>query len=277
MGLVNIDMDQYAELPHMNQSTLKNGLKSMRHLTAAVNGEIERKETDALAFGSLVHSVVLEEELLTELYAVAPKVDRRTKGGKQEWEDFQKVNSDKTIVKQEDFQAAVAMREAVRSHPAAAALLKRPNQVIEGTAIWHDEDSGIDCKARLDCYIPAKGRSAPTVVDLKTTVDASPEGFAKSVAKWGYHVQQAFYLDGLAQVENRHAKFIFVAVEKVPPYAVGVYMIDDEAEETGRKLYKSILKRFADIRHDDRIPAYSDAVQTLSLPEWASQSPSLII
>lgn len=277
MGLLNIDMDQYAALPHMNQSTLKYGLKSLRHLTAARNGEMIRKETDALAFGSLVHSVVLEEELISELYAVAPKVDRRTKGGKQEWEDFQRVNADKTVVKQEDFDAAVAMRNSVRSHPAAAALFKRPNQVIEGTAIWNDEESGIDCKARLDCYIPAKARSAPTIVDLKTTIDASPEGFAKSVAKWGYHLQQAFYLDGLAQVENRHAKFIFIAVEKTPPYAVGVYIIDDEAEETGRKLYKSIIKRYADTRNDDRIPAYSDAVQTLSLPEWASQSPSLII
>ena len=47
--LQQLDEDVYRGLKHMNQSVLKNGLRSMQHLRAAVNGELPYKETPALA------------------------------------------------------------------------------------------------------------------------------------------------------------------------------------------------------------------------------------
>ena len=35
------------------------------------------------------------------------------------------------------------------------------------------------------------------VVDVKTTTDASPRGFQKSISTWGYHLQLGWYLRGL--------------------------------------------------------------------------------
>ena len=101
MSMIQMDMEAYSALPHMNQSTLKKGLRSMQHLKAAIEGA-DRKETDALKFGQLVHTAVLEPESLSMEYEVAPNVDLRTKGGKLEWDDYVRVNFDKTVVKQED-------------------------------------------------------------------------------------------------------------------------------------------------------------------------------
>lgn len=273
MSMIQMDMDSYAALPHMNQSTLKQGLRSMQHLKAAIEGE-NRKETDALRFGQLVHTAILEPESLSMEYAIAPSVDRRTKAGKQEWEDFTRVHFDKVIVKQEDYDRALAMRESVMQHPAAKALLSR-DRMTEVTATWNNE--GTDCKARLDGYIPPRGKAKPIILDLKTAMDASPDGFARAVAKFNYHLQQAFYVDAVKAVKKRHAQFVFIAVEKEAPYAVGVYTLAGDAEEVGRKMYKDVLTRWRDSVQSNHAVGYGDSIQEIELPGWAVSSSDLIL
>lgn len=273
MSMISMDMGTYAALPHMNQSSLKKGLRSMQHLKASIEG-VDRKETDAMKFGTLVHTAVLEPDSLTLEYAIAPKVDRRTKGGKQEWEDFNLVHGDKIVVKQEDYDRAMAMREAVMSHPAAKALIEKIS-MTEVTATWDHE--GTACKARLDGYIAPRGKAKPVIVDLKTAMDASPEGFARAVAKFNYHFQQAFYVDAVKAVKKRHANFIFIAVEKEPPYAVGVYTLADGAEEVGRKMYMEVLTKWKDSVQSNTAAGYGDSIQEINLPDWAVPNPDLIL
>jgi len=275
--LQQLDEVVYRGLKHMNQSVLKNGLRSMQHLRAGVNGELPYKETPALAFGTLVHTVVLEPDLANEQYAIAPQVDRRTKGGRQEWEDFVQVNEGKTPVTVDDWNKAWAMREQVMAHPSAAHILKRKNAKVEHAAIWADQETGISCKAKIDFFAPGVGKQKPIIADLKTTMDAGPRSFAKSIASFNYHMQQAFYTDGVAQCENRHCRFVFIAVEKEPPYAVGVYELDEQAVEVGRKTYRNLLSQWKSCLESGTFTGYGDGVETLDLPEWAKSDPNLII
>ena len=274
MGLVNIDEQQYRALPLMNQSAIKHGMRSMAHMKAYMDGEI-KFTSDALSLGSLVHAVVLEEEYFSDMYAIMPKIDRRTKAGKQAYEDFLAVNADREICKEEDWETAMKMRESVWSHPAAAPLLKRKGKA-EQTITWNDPDSGIDCKGRIDLLLEGKGRQKPMIVDLKTTQDAGPD-FAKSIAKFGYHMQAAFYQDGMMYGEKRNCGFTIIAVEKTAPYAVGVYLMDKAALEQGRKNYKKVLTSLKNAVHSDSYPAYSSSPETLSLPDWALESEPLTI
>ena len=79
--------------------------------------------------------------------------------------------------------------------------------------------TGLQCKCRPD-WISADGG---ILVDLKTTEDASPREFQRSIAKWRYHVQAGWYMAGIeAAYGTRPSGFIFIAVEKKPPFAVGV-------------------------------------------------------
>ena len=159
MGLTNIDEEQYRALPLVNQSAIKWGMKSMAHMKAYLDGEI-KYTSDALSLGSLVHAVVLEEEYIKEMYAIMPKIDRRTKAGKAEYEEFLAINSDRVVCKQEDWDTAMLMRDSVWSHPAASTLLKREGKV-EQSLTWHDPDSGLDCKGRIDLLLPGRGRQKP--------------------------------------------------------------------------------------------------------------------
>ncbi len=64
--------------------------------------------------------------------------------------------------------------------------------------------------------------------------------------------------------------FVFIAVEKTPPYAVALYELDAEAVDLGRALARRDLARYANARDFGVWPGYPDAVQSLSLPKWAT-------
>ncbi len=131
---------------------------------------------------------------------------------------------------------------------------------------WDDADTGHPCKARAD-YI----RDDDIMVDLKTTMDASLSEFSRSIAKFGYHRQDAMYSDGFEACFGRPSRgFVFVAVETKPPHAVGVYTLDAESADAGRIEYQTLLNSFAECMESGNWPAYSDNIETIELPRWYS-------
>jgi len=209
-------------------------------------------QTAAMKLGSLTHCAVLEPDQLASRYGIAP--DRRTNAGKAAVAAMEAAGIE--AVTAPEMEQAMAMAASVRSHQAAAALLR------DGKAeqsFWFDDiATGLRCKCRPDWY------TGSTIVDLKTTVDASPKGFAKSVAQWRYHVQQSHYLAGTFA-----ERFVFIAVEKFYPYAVGVYELDADAAQFGDYERRNNLQTIADCRAISEWPGYGNTVQLLSLPKWA--------
>ena len=116
------------------------------------------------------------------------------------------------------------------------------------------------CKCRPDWW------NGDIVIDLKTTQDASPRGFAKSVANFRYHVQQMHYLRG-----TNAARFIFIAVEKEYPFAVGVYELDNDACGVGEELRQRDMQRIKTCKQRDEWPGYSNDISSLSLPPYATK------
>lgn len=220
--------------------------------------------TAAMRWGTMVHLAVLEPERFSAEVAVAPEINRRTNAGKAEWEAFCLCNEGKHVVTGEEFAELVAIRDAVRSHPAAMRALGNGG-AVEQSLFW-DRD-GIQCRARPDFLHPAG-----VIVDLKSTEDASPSGFARSVANFRYHVQAAFYADGLSAINGPSAArgFVFIAVEKKAPYLVGVYQADEAMMAAGRLAYEADLEFYRQCLATDTWPGYGDAVLPISLPKWAA-------
>ena len=180
---------------------------------------------------------------------------------KAEWE---KVNEHRTILNPEQWKTIHAMRDALMAHPAANALLTGVPGEAEKSVYWIDATTGVLCRCRPDWW-----RDDNLIVDLKTTEDASPEGFARSIAKFRYDVQDAFYTDGVQQATGKRPKaFVFIAVEKKPPYGVGVYVLDAETKDLGRAQYQHDLRVYAECVRTGVWPGYGDKIQTISLPAW---------
>jgi exodeoxyribonuclease VIII len=205
-----------------------------------------------MKLGSLTHCAVLEPDELAKRYGIC--LPRNTKAGKEM--EGEMIAAGIEAVTASEMEQAMAMAASVRSHQAAAALLR--DGKAEQSFWWDDTATGLRCKCRPDWH------TGTTIVDLKTTTDASPRGFAKSVANWRYHVQQSHYLSGTFA-----ERFVFIAVEKTYPYAVGVYELDEAAALYGATERRINLQTIADCRAISEWPGYGNTIQPLSLPNWA--------
>lgn len=173
-------------------------------------------------------------------------------------------NPGRIVLTPETWDQLHAMANAVHSHPAAGSLLTGCPGEAEKSVYWNDATTGVLCRCRPDWW-----RDDNVIVDLKTTEDASPEGFAKSMANYRYDVQAAYYLDGVQQATGKRPKaFVFIAVEKKPPYGVGVYVLDSDSLELGRAQYQHDLRIYAECVRTGEWPGYGDKIQTISLPAW---------
>jgi hypothetical protein len=221
--------------------------------------------TPAMAIGSAVHTHVLELDQWDARYVTAPEgINRRTNAGKAEWETFETAATGRTVLSRTDAELVMRMGHSVFRHPAAAMLLAMPGKA-ETTHMWTDEATGLQCKCRPD-WLTDDGS---LIVDLKTTEDASPAGFRKSIANFRYFVQASWYLDGVERATGkRPEQFLFLCVEKRAPYAVAVYAADAEMIQIGAEAAARDLEVLATCKAAGAWPGYSDQIETISLPPW---------
>lgn len=262
LGLVqSVSNEDYHAAPGVSKSGLDKLARSPAHYLAYLRED--RRETPALRLGRLIHSAILEPDSLA--LAIAPDCDKRTKAGKEAWAGFERQAAGCQIVTADEAEQVRRMRDAVYTHPAARRLLFAPG-VAEASGWWFDQTSGELCRCRPDYR-----REDGILVDLKTTEDAG-SGFKRSCANYGYHRQAAFYCDGVEAITGeRPAGFVFVAVEKSPPFAVAAYRLAPVDIELGRALYQRDLTTLAECKSTRVWPGYSEKIETLSLPTWATK------
>ncbi len=177
-------------------------------------------------------------------------------------------NGHRTVLEQEQFDQLHSMRAAVMAHPAASRLMSRAGKA-EQSVYWIDAATGELCRCRPDFWT-----DDGIIVDVKTTEDASPEGFARSIANYGYDVQDAFYQDGVAAAGRPVRAFLFLAVQKDAcvvdghSYGVAVYQMDEASRELGRAKYRQDLGVYAQCRRTNIWPNYGDKIESISLPQW---------
>ncbi len=187
--------------------------------------------TPAMKFGSAIHMNVLQPEEFNNHYAIAPKFDRRTKKGKEDYAEFIKSNMLKTIISEDDYVLIEQMTDKLMRDSDANTLISNGDK--ERIIAWNNEEYDVNCKGMLDVYREDSG----IIVDLKTTQDSSYNGFASSVRKFKYYKQAAFYLDAV-----RAQEFYIVAIEKSPPFSVNIIQIGDNLLDKGRELYNTDLE-----------------------------------
>jgi hypothetical protein len=195
------------DLDYINQS-YAHYLEHKEHPVLALSGPLPK----CLVEGAALHCLVLTpDQFKSEFNILKPEMNRRTREGKP-------VLSNAVYLRIE------AMAGAILNHPSASALLK--NGSPESSYIWEDPDYKLVCKCRPD-YLG----SGLVIPDLKSCQDASYEAFQRAIIDHRYHVQGAYFIDGVKAVDGKTRDFILVAVEKEPPFAVAVYKLDAETLE----------------------------------------------
>lgn len=229
----------------------------------------EEEPTAAMAFGTLVHTLVLTPETFRDEFVLADGINRRTAAGKAEYAALQE--SGQRIITDKDYQAALEIVKAIRKHPVARALFKvgEPEKILT--------------VAREAPLLPLKGRldwlaSPPGIVELKTATDASKAGFLRAVYRHGYHLSAAYYRMLAGEATNTPADTIphtFVVVETKYPYAVAVYPSSERVLAEGRALWEAQLARFDDCWINDEWPSYP--VEALDSSTGIGQGPRFAV
>jgi len=248
--------EEYHLSPALSASGAKTiALKSLAHYKYA-----ERKESTAFDLGTAVHTLTLEPHLSKTVWC-GPE----TRRGKAWTERKEEADAEGCILLTEgDYKTAVDMANAVRANPAAAQLLSG-DLVVEASVFAHDSIYGVDTRCRPDGW----RRDIAAIVDLKTTIDPSPEGFAKQISNLGYHIQDAFYRRAMAIAGHDIDRFVFIAVGKEPPHPVGVYEIDWRTLAEGEAAVKYALEQFARAQKTNVWDYGYGELQTLQMPPYA--------
>lgn len=264
----DVPEDIYRSYKAINQSLLKLCDKSLGHFKYWYDriGEPqeEGEKEDALFIGTAVHAAILEPEKFKARY-INSGCPNKTK---KEFRDCKSANPDKIVLSSKEYAICEGTLNSISQTSAARKLLELEsfNEIV---GIWDDPTTGLRCKLRADRYVVLNGE--PCIIDVKTTIDASHEGFASSIMKFDYHMQAAFYLDGLSILNpdlGKHRKFIVIAVEKVPPYAVAVHEFDEGIIRDGRIKNRQYLTSIKLGFDTNTWNLYPDTIQHIRFPEW---------
>jgi exodeoxyribonuclease VIII len=220
--------------------------------------------TRNMEIGTAFHALVLEPESFADVAVVGLAHGKRKKEEKEAWARFAAEHEGKIILTTAEWDTIHRMCDAVVAHPFASILLDPDSGPVESSAYWIDDETRKLCKVRPDKLNDAHG----LCVDLKSAADASYTGFAEACARYRYPVQAAFYTDGLFRAGHMIKDFYFIAVEKEPPYGIGIYRLDKPEMEFGRLEYQRNLAIYAECHNSGEWPCYPPEPRTLQIPRW---------
>lgn len=202
----------------------------------------EPKDNDALRFGTAAHAYLLENIEPT----VCEYKDFRSKAAK-EWKAAHK---DANWVTEAEMGKLRQMRDAVLANPHTASLLDERGQA-EMSIFWEDAETGAHLKCRPDWLIPPGIiGDAPVIVDYKTCTGATPYEFAGAIAKRGYDIQAAWYINGVTTIypDAPEPEFWFLAQEKTEPYKAGAYRLAPEHIEQAQEAIAYAISVWLDLK-----------------------------
>lgn len=280
----DLPFEDYCAEEGINASMIKLAhSKTLKHVYAAFLDparEVDNSDFKEANKGKAVHSLTLEgqveeikgDQLIAspefyDQFAVGPKCDRRTKVGKELWNDFAEANKGKSIVKAEDFAIIEGCTKALHTNEYFQNLLKEG--YTEQSIFWEDE-KGRKCKMRADLINMPFGEVG-TVWDVKTTADISREGFSRDCARYGYHIQAAHYLDGVNAIypNSNITQFGFIVVEKKYPFDVAIRIATPEFIDRGREIVKEQKDSLWLAMQGGVWEGYDQFEDTVHLPPWA--------
>lgn len=226
------------------------------------------EKTQAMAFGSACHKFILENGDFSSEYALAPNVDRRTKAGKDAWEEFLASIGDRTPITEDENQTMVEMYEALDRCPLAKKLIHGKGET-EQAFFWKDPETGEDCKIKTDRLVKYNRRWY--VVDYKTCQSAETMRFNNEVWRLGYYFQAGMYTEGVmaAKKLKKRPGFLFVAQEKKAPYSVNVIEVSEEVMNAGVAKFHELLAKYHDCNVLDNWAGYvGDVPNDCFVPTW---------
>jgi len=272
--------DLPAEEYHSMTDYVSNSMESMflesprEYQSQFIDKTTVKETSDAMRWGTALHALLLEPELIDSVAVRVPDSVLNDKGHRRgkPWTDWKAQQSpDVFLWTGDEWEHLVAAVETIRRHPKASVLLSEPD-AVEQSIFWLDEKTGLKRKCRIDVR---KGRF---IGDVKTSADVTDRAFSRSVNDFGYHRQGTFYSDGVkAAGLIEDPEFILIPVTKKPPFICYPRTIDVVSQQVARLQIDTGLKELAACYDtgDWRLPGEDD-LPTIGLPLYELRNHGVI-
>lgn len=276
----DLDADEYHEdLTRLSSTELRRVLKSPQTFLAYHHKLVQQPETKALSFGKTAHTAILEGDKFWKRHVVKPVFTGLTKDGRQstrsaaakekeqEWLDA--LPKDAILVTEEELACLEGMMNSIVRHRDAFAILK--DSAAEATGYYTDPLTNINLRIRPDVV----KFDLSVMADVKTTRDCSLWSFQRDAFGKRYDFQASMYLHGSEEISRvRNTIYVFIAIEKEPPFEVAVYAADDAFLEMGDRDYRKALDTLSKCIATGKWPGYMEAnhgsgIENLGLPPYA--------
>jgi exodeoxyribonuclease VIII len=277
-------------LGYASKGALDKVLESLATYRCWVDGAGDEPETKALSFGSVAHCFTLQPEVFAQRYVAEPDwgycmkhdasgtTKEQGAENRKRRDEWRAERKGATFVSAKDLRVVTGMREALRKSPDVGRYFEslwsgRDGYHAEATCVWECSDTGLLCKSRKDLLVDGGALlDESLILDVKTCADCRAAPFNRARAEYGYHRQDPHYRDGAAAVGLRPERFIFVAVEKTPPYLHQAYELDPVLLERGRDEVRKAKLALVTALAFDEWPGLPPGVKTLYAHPWETRT-----
>ena len=236
-----------------------------------------RPQTRPMIVGNAAHTLILEPDEFHNRYVKSEYKDFRS-GEAREWRAAEEASGRfvLSIASNEDeywspseWDYVHRMRDAVMSHRYAGVLLNPDDGISEQSGYWIDPEVDKLAKLRIDRRNLAHDN---LLVDLKTIQACDKTSVHRAVGDRRYHVQAAWYLRGMRLIGEPGSGFVFVFVEKTPPFKIALWDVKDIEPlyplRVGQELALRDLRMYSECVDTGIWPGLPEEIRTLELTEW---------
>lgn len=275
----------HANRTHLSATQIKYARQSPKHFNYYINGKMPKVDGAHFGFGNAFELALLAPDEYLQKVAVLPdaewvdslkdeyKSPRSTNKYKALHDEFMSANKGKYIIAdtgEHSFETIEEMLSSCYQDKIIQGLIK--NTEYQLSLFWTDEETGLNLKTRPDfCK-----RKKNVIVNVKTILDGSPDGFMRELVKYDYPLQAMMEITGclrtgaMEQVDN----YFWLVVEKVAPYNATIYEFEQEDIARVSDTLAFTLSRIKKSQEQNLFPGYTDlamneyGIMTAKIPTW---------
>jgi len=234
----NISIKEYhANRTHISATQIKKAKESLKHFDWYRSGKLVQENKSHFQFGNAFELALLSSAEYLKEVAVFPdqefidiataanpdlKSPRAAKLYKEASDKWLAENAGKYVIDEtgpESFETIEEMLSSCYQDSTIQALIK--NTEYQLSLFWTDDETGLKLKTRPDIC----KRKKNVVINVKTSIDGSPEAFSRELAKYDYPMQACIEMMGCTAsgLMERIDSYFWLVVEKVPPFNATIY------------------------------------------------------
>ena len=254
------DMDNayYHRSKGVSSSTLRRFRQSQLH---AMQEVVE--PTTAMQIGSAAHSLIVEGENAFNKEVAVISGSPYTNANKQLKRDY--LDRGMLVITQDKRDMLFQMKDNLIEEARKFLDVDQgeyPGVFVkpyENALYWWEQDVLLKLRSDVIRYpvIQPYSDESIVVIDYKTTSDCSVSGFTRSIRRYQYDLQAAFYRRGYQKAGFKVEDFLFVAQETKHPYATKIFKMNDEDMDRGWEQLEKSLVDFKAVKDGEKPSIYN--------------------